>query len=156
MTSTRLRAVGWTLVCVLAVVVGSGAAQASSGSCIHARLPEAVLLPDGTEHGPGRITLCHTRDFSPVVSLHETVVDGTSAGLMRARRGRSEGPGTEEPYVSLLRGADGRLVLYGYAVPARGHMDTFRLIPIPGRSEVRPMVIVRAVLGRADVAMTAR
>ena len=56
----------------------------AGGSCTSAVLNESLTLPDGSRHDAGLLTLCATRDYSPVATLHKTFFDGIRA--VSARR----------------------------------------------------------------------
>jgi hypothetical protein len=97
------------------------------GTCTSALVTEQVLLPDGSLHPPGRLTLCDSRSYSPVSTIHATYMDGMPVGMMLSRRGTSEGSAERHPFVMLIRDGSGLLHLYGYAVPSGEHMVTYRM-----------------------------
>ena len=98
------------------------------GKCTSAVIEEQVQLPDGSLHPPGTLmTLCDSRSYSPVSSIHKTYMDGMPVGMMLSRRGTSEGGAERQPFVMLVRDGSGLLHLYGYAVPSGKHMVTYRM-----------------------------
>jgi hypothetical protein len=97
------------------------------GKCTSALVAEQVLLPDGSLHPPGMLTLCDSRSYSPVSTIHATYMDGMPVGMMLSRRGTSEGGAERQPFVMLVRDGNGLLHLYGYAVPFGKHMVTYRM-----------------------------
>lgn len=104
-----------------------------AGSCISASVDEPILLPSGAEHPSGRLTLCVTRHFTPVTTLHRTYVDGRLIGLLQSRRGYSEGA-TDGPYMMFHRDTAGRLHLYAFATPAGSRMATYNLSAATARA----------------------
>lgn len=100
---------------------------ASSGQCASAEIEAEILLPDGSVHPPGRLTLCDSRVYSPVSHLHETFIDGMPMGMWISRKKNSEGSGDSVPEVMFLRDEHGRLQLFGYALPTGGRKVTFVL-----------------------------
>ena len=97
------------------------------GKCTSAVVEEQVQLPDGSLHPPGTLTLCDSRSYSPVSSIHKTYRNGMPVGMMLSRRGPSEGGAERQPFVMLVRDGNGLLHLYGYAVPSGRHMVTYRM-----------------------------
>jgi hypothetical protein len=133
-----LRSIPFVLVLLCAALTPALAAETP---CIRAEIEAPIILPDGTEHAGGTLTMCLERDFSPVVALHEVSIDRVSVGLMRSWRGESEGPAEDAPYLMFVRREDGRLELYGFALPGTGAMQTFLM---------RPLANARADLLRVD------
>jgi hypothetical protein len=103
------------------------ARAASSGRCASVDVEAEIQLPDGSVYPPGKLTLCDSRAYSPVSSLHRTFVDGMPVGMLMSRRKTSEGDGDSVPEVMFLRDAHGRLQLFGYALPTGGGKVTFLL-----------------------------
>ena len=97
------------------------------GKCTSALVTEQLQLPDGSLHPPGTLTLCDSRSYSPVSTIHGTYMDGMPVGMMLSRRGTSEGGAERQPFVMLVRDGNGLLHLYGYAVPSGKHMVTYRM-----------------------------
>lgn len=128
MKTRSLRALVGLLPAILIVLTLAAPADAAARRCVSAEIADPLILPDGGEHPPGRLTLCVSQHMSPVRSLHEITIDRTTVGLHPSRRGSSEG-GAEPPYVMLARTADGRMRLSGFAVPTHGGMDTYALEP---------------------------
>jgi hypothetical protein len=110
------------------ILLGATAPALASGStCTSAEIAEPFVLPDGTEHAPGRLSLCVEGRHSPVAHRHTAHVDGMSMGLHIGNTDTSEGPATSGSYIMFGRGADGRLRLLGYARPGNEHMEVFSL-----------------------------
>lgn len=124
-------------------LLSSGVAHsASSGKCASADVGEVMILPDGSVHQPGRLTLCDSLAYSPVSTLHKTFIDGMPVGMHISHRQKSEGDGDSDPEMMFLRDTDGRLHLLGYALPSGVEKITF-LLAQPSRTR-RP--------GRQDIA----
>ena len=105
---------------IIIIVIGSSALTAVSaqerGTCVTARVPEAYVLPDGSVHEAGRLSLCLDGNLSPVTGLHRLAVEGHTLGLARSRRAlAAESRDITDPLV-LFRRRDGRLELVGYVV----------------------------------------
>ena len=139
-----LQVTGWAAFVITVLMTSQGPALATTDVCISATLSEPILLPDGSEHSAGILTLCLRGDYSPVASFHETYVDRVPVGLFLSHRCVSEGPAEAEPFMMFLREPDGRPRLYGYALPARDHMATYFLGQPPGG---KPKNSLRAALG---------
>lgn len=143
------------VVCAV-LIVGATAANAG-GVCTSARIDEPFALPDGSEHPAGRLTICLERHHSPVASLHEMLVDGMPVAMFQSDRRSSEGHSSERSYIVFDRGADGALVLTGFATPGRERMELYTLRFGKGsrRSEIRSWsdvaagIRITADIGRA-------
>ena len=123
-----------TLTLMVVVVVGlSPAASAAGRSCVTAKLDAPLILPDGSEHPAGSLSLCKTRHESPVSTLYEAFVDKISVGLLQGHRVDTEASGEGPPYLMFLRDSAGRLRLYGFADPKRDGIEAFIMRPV-GRS----------------------
>jgi hypothetical protein len=111
----------------LAFVACASGVVAASGICISVEVESPIRLPDGTVHEAGGLTLCDDRSLTPVTSLHRTLVNGHPVGLLLGRKARSEGGGELSPVVFFSRDDEGRMELFGYALPARGGSVTYLL-----------------------------
>jgi hypothetical protein len=98
----------------LATLASASWAQ-DRGACVAADVPEAFILPDGSLHPAGRLTLCTVQAFTPVVGLHRVLAEGGSASLVMSRRGRPEA-NAERPEILFRRLPDGSLELIGYVL----------------------------------------
>jgi len=118
MTANSMRFQGsYTVVALAALVVGllfSGTA-AARGACVSAVIDEPFVLPGGSAHDAGRLSLCIQRTHSPIATLHEMRVDGMAVGLQQSRRGTTEERSSAPPFMVFTRNAEGRLLLDGYA-----------------------------------------
>jgi hypothetical protein len=138
--------VRYSLALLVAFAALAGVAEAAGrGRCTSAYMNEGVLLPDGSSHPPGLLTICESRSISPVASHHSVHIDGMPVTMLISRRGRSEGGAERDPFVMLSRDSEGRLHLYGYALPARDRMVTYQLVP--GK---RARAAVQAALREGD------
>jgi hypothetical protein len=121
-------AIAWVVLVVIGVFAPQVATLAGDrGICTSAVVEEQVQLPDGSLQPPGTLTLCDSRSYSPVSTIHATYVNGMPVGMMLSRRGTSEGSAERRPFIMLVRDGDGLLHLYGYAVPSGEHMVTYRM-----------------------------
>jgi hypothetical protein len=120
------RWVGLTLLGVLALLaLGDALAY---DDCATATVDRPIVLPDGSRHAAGVLTLCLSQDFSPVSSLHLAFVDGRTVGQWLSRRDTSES-GAAAPVMVFEQQPDGALRLAGYAMPsglANHGMMTYR------------------------------
>jgi hypothetical protein len=119
---------------VVLLGLASSPLLASSGSCASAEVGEPFLLPDGSEHPAGRLTLCLGSEFTPVTSLYRTFVDRMPVGSFASRRvetDRSEGR-----FMMFDRNAEGTLRLAGYTAPSGDGAETF-LLRRPAQVRVR-------------------
>ena len=113
-------------------------------ACVTARVPEAYVLPDGSEHEAGKLSLCLSETLSPVTGLHRMSVEGHTLGLARSRRSLAESRDVTDPLV-LFRRRGGRLELVGYVV--RIDRKTWSYALADPEPEPAPGDLV-AVLGR--------
>jgi hypothetical protein len=100
------------------------ATPAVGAECVTAEVDRPILLPDGSRHPAGLLTLCLSRDFSPVSSLHLAFVDRRPVGQWLSRHGKSEAP-ADTPLMVFAREADGALRLEGYAMPSGRGTKTY-------------------------------
>ena len=114
-----------------------------AAECASATVNGTLILPDGSEHAGGILTLCATREYSPVATLHETYVNGMATSMLLSRRGVSEGAPEVNPFMMFTRDDEGRLHLYGYAVPWQGRQVTYLLGQQPGRKRLAAAVITQ-------------
>jgi len=121
------RIVTTTLVVALGLLVTSGASWAASGRCTTAVVAEPFLLPDGSEHPAGALTLCVRQAYSPVASLHETYVDGMPIGMLTSRHSIARGSDVQGSFLVFDRLADGRLSLLGYTSACRDGIEVYAL-----------------------------
>ena len=127
-----LYVVGLLMLCA-ALAPPSWASAESAGGCISADVDSPIVLPDGSKHPAGSITICESRIHSPVASFHETRINGSQVGMYLSRTFlNGEGVESREPYMVFQRDAHGDLVLQGYAVPDGERMRTF-LMAYPER-----------------------
>jgi hypothetical protein len=120
--------IAWVILAVSVFLAPAAVTLAGDrGSCTSALLEEEVLLPDGSLHSPGTLTICDSREYSPVSTLHATYMNGMPVGMMLSRRGTSEANSDGRPFVLLHRDSGGLLHLYGYAVPAGERMVTYKM-----------------------------
>ncbi len=126
---------GWTVFVIAVLMTSQSPALAATDACISATLSDPILLPDGSEHPAGVLTLCQKGDYTPVASFHETYVNRVPIGLFLAQHCVSEGSAEDGPFMMFYRETDGRLRLYGYALPSRDRMTTYFLEqPIGGKA----------------------
>ena len=122
----RLPIVAVIVLATLALVA-AGPVRAGQGRCVTAHVAEPITLPDGSEHAAGRLTLCASRNFTPVTTLHNSYVNGMPVGMWLARRGVAEGEPAQGAYMMFQRDSGGSLHLYGYASPSGGRIVTHLL-----------------------------
>ncbi len=129
-----LRVVGWTALVIDVLMTNQSPALAATDVCISATVSAPILLPDGSEHSAGILTLCPRGEYFPATSFHETYVNRMPVALFLSHSCVSEGLAEGEPFMMFYREPDGSLRLYGYALPSRGHMATYFLEqPAPGK-----------------------
>ncbi|HEX6853554.1 MAG TPA: hypothetical protein VF139_19310 [Candidatus Polarisedimenticolaceae bacterium] len=115
----RLALIG-TLACV------SGAAAAEEyGGCFRVDLTQPYVLPDGSVHDPGSLTICTDRPLNPVSGTHRMTASGTGVGRWVSRRVRSEAGPLDGPQVIFARNPNGTLRLLGYLEPAGGRVRAY-------------------------------
>jgi len=114
-----------TLASVVLLLAG-GAQAGQSGRCVSATIPWPFVLPDGTSHPAGPLTLCLARLHNPVTGLHVVRVGGHPVGQYASRLGRGEDTGEDGPVMVFERSARGSYRLIGYALPHRDELETYR------------------------------
>ena len=149
------RALAFRVGILAAAIVGIAAPGSvrAAGECISTVLPERAVLPDGSALMVGDIlTLCTTRAFTPVQSLHVTYVNGMPLQQLLSRRAESEGlpGGPSRPFMIFEKNAEGRLQLYGFATTARDRLVTYTLADAPRtRAQRRAAAAARDAQGLA-------
>ena len=138
-------------VATLVVVMGLPALAAPTGDCVSVRIDAPFRLPDGTVRPAGQLTLCDTREYSPVIELHSVLVNGASVGMFQSRRHSNEIGPIEAPQVLFERESEGTLALIGYVVPSAGRSLSFRLRSASARRS-EPAPTVSAPMATAPIA----
>jgi hypothetical protein len=123
----RMRTLGVLILATAAFLSATPLAAASSQACVSVRLDAPFRLPDGSVHPAGELTLCDTRAFSPVVSLHQVLVDGSIVGMFQSRRRGTEMSLSAAPEVVFERDPEGTLALVGYILSDSGRSTAFRM-----------------------------
>jgi len=121
----------WSAVVVLTALFLTAPALAESRTCATTTLDEPFVLPGGFEHAPGKLTLCRAAVHTPSKAMYVSYVDRAPVRMLFSRRGLSEGPAENEPYMMFARDRAGRLHLYGLAIPCRDGMETFEFEDFP-------------------------
>jgi hypothetical protein len=103
------------------------ACAAASRECATAHVGAPFRLPDGLLYPAGALTLCDSRTYSPVDTLHSVLVDGSSVGLFVSRRRFAEAHAASSAEFVFRHGADGTLELVGYTMPRSGRSIAYRL-----------------------------
>lgn len=117
------------LILVFMVLAGTVCAG-SSGTCHSVIVSSEVVLPDGSVHGPGTLTSCAQRTYSPISTQLELSIDGHPIHMVISRSARYEAPEeVQDPFFVFHRDKQNRLVLQGYAVPKRGDLVTYGMHP---------------------------
>ncbi len=127
----------WAVVAALAILLVSGPVVAEARVCSTVTLDEPFVMPDGSEHEPGKLTLCRTPVYTPSQAMYVSYVDRAPIGMLFSSRGLSEAPTDREPFMMFARRGDGLLHLYGLGVPCREGMETFRFEEFPARAAKR-------------------
>ena len=116
------------LIVLLLTGLAVGAAQAqSSGGCVRAEVPWRMIMPDGTNHAPGTVEVCHNRDYTPVSGLHTLKVDGSSLGMFTSYVVQAESLAARHPIMVFHTTVNGAAQLVAYGWPDRGTMKIFWL-----------------------------
>jgi hypothetical protein len=115
----------WVLRVATLAIVGTTAAWipvpgAPQGACVTARIPSPFRLPDGVLREAGTLSLCDTRQFTPVSGLHTVRVNRRPVGMFLSLRRNAEGIDRTVPEMVFQKDAAGTLTLMGYVLPARG------------------------------------
>lgn len=123
----------WAVLLVTILAALNVAGAASSG-CSKAVVAEPFVLPDGSEHAGGTLTLCD-RPYTPAHSFLATYVNGVATGLFVTDLRHTEAGGTTD-HVIFRRQADGRLRLVAFATPGErgGELYSMRDRKRPGRT----------------------
>jgi len=111
----------------LTLGAASGATLAAQRGCTTALIAEPFLLPDGSEHAAGELTICIHQRYSPVAFLHETHVDGKPVGLLSSRHTTTYGGDLASSFVVFDRLSDGRLNLLGYASARNDRVEIYAM-----------------------------
>jgi len=128
--AARIRlATGFLLGLTTCVALAGGAGAAETGRCYSADVPHAIILPDDSVHGPGRLRVCVERRISPVEVAHTVAFDGQPIGIYLSRTGfgeeRPQGPNA---VLMFARTARDQYVLEGYTRPLMEQTRTYRMV----------------------------
>ncbi len=126
-------------------VAFAGTSRANAGrDCVSGYVPVPFVLPDGSTHPAGELSLCSDRRLSPVQSLHRLAFAGSTVGLFAAQEVEAESDAVR-PYLTFHRAPNGDWILIGITLPAAragSHSVTARFAT-PTR--VAELVMERAV-----------
>jgi hypothetical protein len=89
----------------------------ANGGCIAARVNDQVVLPDGSLHEAGIVTICPETRLSPSVRLCSIAVNGRTAGIWMNRVSEGGRFVADDGTVALRRLASGHLALADYYWP---------------------------------------
>ena len=140
----------------IVLLITAGAAvhasvAADQTPCVTAPVAAPILLPDGSAHEAGTLTVCDVRSLSPVASFHRISIDGRPVGMFVSRRGNSEVAADAAPTIHFEVNASGALALVGYVVPSR-RSTAFRLanpaVAVARRGTVAGAVVALAATAR--------
>jgi hypothetical protein len=120
-----------------ALALSLAPAHAGNERCTTAVLDQDFTLPDGSVHGPGRLTICDHGAYSPVQALHVLYVNQRPVTMALSRRGVAEAASQTQPFMVFTRRPGGSLALRGYVVPERAASSTFLMRGWPGRQRQR-------------------
>ena len=99
-----------------ALILSATPARADKG-CIAARVHDPVVLPDGSLHEAGIVTICPETRLSPSVRLCSIAVNGRTAGIWMNRVSEGGRFVADDGTVALRRLASGHLALADYYWP---------------------------------------
>ena len=109
----------------------------AAGDCVAARIDSEVVLPDGSVHEPGILTICPETKLSPAVRLCSIAVNGRTAGVWMNRVSEGGRFVSDDGTLSLRRLANGHLALADYYWPgADGRPVTAALVAHPAEPAV--------------------
>ena len=109
----------------------------AEGNCVAARIDSQVVLPDGSVHEPGIVTICPETKLSPAVRLCSIAVNGRTAGVWMNRVSEGGKFVADDGTLSLRRLANGHLALADYYWPgADGRPVTAALAARPSEPAV--------------------
>ena len=97
-----------------------------TGRCYTADISSPIVLPNGDETEAGLLRICLRSKLSPVQGLHVTSMNGNQLGGFRSWFGTSEAS-DDGAFFVFTRGAEGRLILEGYAVSQGRQLRTYHL-----------------------------
>jgi hypothetical protein len=101
------------------------------GGCFRVDLATPFVLPDGSQHAAGELTVCTDRPLNPAAGTHRMAASGRTVGRLVSRRIRSEIDRLERPQAVFSRDANGLLRLIGYAEPTEKGVRTFAFAAPP-------------------------
>jgi hypothetical protein len=101
-------------------VAFAGASRAEAGrDCVSGYVPVPFVLPDGSTHPAGDLSLCADRRLSPVQSLHRLALSGNTVGLFAAQELVAEADAVR-PFLTFHRAPNGEWILVGVTLPPQG------------------------------------
>jgi hypothetical protein len=116
--SRQVRRVVFGVMTAAALILCATPARADKG-CIAARVDDQVVLPDGSLHEAGVVTICPETRLSPSVRLCSIAVNGRTAGIWMNRVSEGGRFVADGGTVALRRLANGHLALADYYWPGR-------------------------------------
>ena len=132
----RLAGIGPLAVGAIGTVLLLAPAPVQASDCVSAEIESPMRFPDGRVHPSGRLTLCDWKEFSPVVDVHRTYVNGQPVSMLLGRKSSNEGGGGIPSEILFTFDDEGRLELVGYVRSARGRSETFLFEPRRRRERI--------------------
>lgn len=123
---TMRRLLGIVFLVTVGAIVSAPIAAAAETPCVTAAVDASIVLPDGSVHPGGALTVCEIRAISPVANFHRISIDGRAVGMFVSRKVASEVEEDAAPTILFQDGGSGELALVGYVVPSR-RSAAFRL-----------------------------
>ena len=138
------------LVLMSVLLMSQAVASAEDTPCITADVVNPILLPDGSQHRPGKLTVCHHGEYAPSSDFHEISIHQIPIGLFISRGCVAEDPDSTEPFFMFIREHGGGLRLYGYSLPLRGRTEAY-IFESATAQRARESVRVAAASDQPDV-----
>ena len=127
--AARIRlATGFALGLIACIALAGGPWAAETGRCYSADVPHAMILPDDSVHGPGKLRVCVEQRISPVAVAHTVAVDGQPIGIYFRRTGFGEDrPAGSDAVLMFARNSADQYVLEGFHGPLRKRVRTYTM-----------------------------
>jgi len=128
--AARIRqSAGFVLGLTACILLAGGSWAAETGRCYSADVPHAMILPDDSVHGPGKLRVCVERRISPVTVAHTVAVNGQPVGMYLSRTGLGEEqPEGADAVIMFVRNEDDQFVLEGFTRPLGKQLRTYRML----------------------------
>ncbi len=122
-----MKAVGRLIVIGLTLALLTTSSFGAARVCATADVPEEFVLPDGSEHEAGKLTVCVDPARTAVQSVHTTYVNRMPVGAFTSRRDVKVASGDGQYMMLFDRHRDNKLHLSGFTLNRGSRAELYSL-----------------------------